>query len=502
MDVKKIKVGDLFRNNVRYLVPVYQRGYVWKQEAQWQPLWDDLEALALMRLDPEKKQMPHFTGAVVFYPPQKTGKRDIETLHVVDGQQRLITFQLILAAIYWSAKDEHLESDLKEAKALIFNNTDVEEEKFKVWPNARRQNKDRNLYIDILCLNAKELKNKYPNAHKKRKDSKPLISSNYRGEKKLYDLFPNCVPRFLGAFGFFKDKIETFLKEYAPTHSRAECYEALWNALSENFEVAQITLGEDDSAQSVNARGAPLAQTDLIKNNIFMRGGGEKVEKLFHEHWLFFETDFWEEVTNKRKRIIKLDDYFRCFLECKTGKDVSINHLFAEDKKFILANPFKDVEEECTELVRYAKIYYALNNTRNIDNPRLSQYAREIHNLDREDVFAPLFLALWGDKKSSEDEKSACLQLLFTFIVRREICGLTAKDYNKYFRDIIRHIVDKHNAIWSKKSLITFMLNHTFNTIEFPDDKFFSDMFVFNNSVGKQRYILSRIEKFKTLTLL
>ena len=233
-----------------------------------------------------------------------------------------------------------------------------------------------------------------------------------------------------------------------------------------------------------------------------MRGGGEKVEKLFHEHWLFFETDFWEEVTNKRKRIIKLDDYFRCFLECKTGKDVSINHLFAEDKKFILANPFKDVEEECTELVRYAKIYYALNNTRNIDNPRLSQYAREIDNLDREDVFAPLFLALWGDKKSSEDEKSACLQLLFTFIVRREICGLTAKDYNKYFRDIIRHIVDKHNAIWSEKALITFMRNHTVDTKKFPDDKFFSDMFVFNNSVGKQRYILSRIEKFKTLTLL
>jgi hypothetical protein len=40
----KITIFDLFEIQRRYLVPIFQRGYVWTMEGQWQPLWEDIIA--------------------------------------------------------------------------------------------------------------------------------------------------------------------------------------------------------------------------------------------------------------------------------------------------------------------------------------------------------------------------------------------------------------------------------------------------------------------------
>ncbi len=42
MKTEKIVVSDLFEKPRRYLIPLFQRGYVWTKEDQWAPLWDDL----------------------------------------------------------------------------------------------------------------------------------------------------------------------------------------------------------------------------------------------------------------------------------------------------------------------------------------------------------------------------------------------------------------------------------------------------------------------------
>ncbi len=37
---------DLFAQQVRYEIPLFQRRYVWQEDAQWEPLWRDVEDLA------------------------------------------------------------------------------------------------------------------------------------------------------------------------------------------------------------------------------------------------------------------------------------------------------------------------------------------------------------------------------------------------------------------------------------------------------------------------
>lgn len=50
----------------RLIVPLFQRPYVWNEENQWEPLWNDVARVAERKLaKPSDKHAPHFLGAVV-----------------------------------------------------------------------------------------------------------------------------------------------------------------------------------------------------------------------------------------------------------------------------------------------------------------------------------------------------------------------------------------------------------------------------------------------------
>ena len=46
MDAKVLTAESLFTGNVCFELPPFQRPYVWTEEVQWQPLWDDIERVA------------------------------------------------------------------------------------------------------------------------------------------------------------------------------------------------------------------------------------------------------------------------------------------------------------------------------------------------------------------------------------------------------------------------------------------------------------------------
>src|SRR5687768_10195662 len=95
---------ELFQADVRYLVPLYQRPYVWKEDQQWQPLWEDIEVVLDHRLNGGDDNFSHFLGAIVLEQQLHT-PGTIPTYTVIDGQQRLTTLQLVLAAASKVAAD-------------------------------------------------------------------------------------------------------------------------------------------------------------------------------------------------------------------------------------------------------------------------------------------------------------------------------------------------------------------------------------------------------------
>ena len=94
----KHTVQQLFERDVRYIVPLYQRPYVWDEDHQWAPLWDDIIALLQHQESGDQSGLwSHFLGAIVVE-QDGTLPGQIPRFTVIDGQQRLTTLQLIVAA--------------------------------------------------------------------------------------------------------------------------------------------------------------------------------------------------------------------------------------------------------------------------------------------------------------------------------------------------------------------------------------------------------------------
>ena len=94
MEVRITKLPQLFERPVQYQMPPSQRPYVWNLERNWEPLWDDIRTIAEHCLA-ENDNAKHFFGAVVLHQSRtKTGTVDRPA--VIDGQQRITTFQVLL----------------------------------------------------------------------------------------------------------------------------------------------------------------------------------------------------------------------------------------------------------------------------------------------------------------------------------------------------------------------------------------------------------------------
>lgn len=133
-------VTQLFELDVRYVVPLYQRPYVWQEESQWQPLWDDIVTLLEHQENGNGQHYSHFLGAIVL--EQETlAPGEIPIFTVIDGQQRLTTLQILLTAASNVAKEQGALNDGEIIRDLVMNDEKKAEgvARFKVWPtNANR----------------------------------------------------------------------------------------------------------------------------------------------------------------------------------------------------------------------------------------------------------------------------------------------------------------------------------------------------------------------------
>jgi uncharacterized protein with ParB-like and HNH nuclease domain len=115
-------VQDLFERDVHYVVPLYQRPYVWDEEHQWGPLWEDIRAMLDHQEDPEGSPIwSHFLGAVVLEQEQSSPGR-IPRYTVIDGQQRLTTLQLLLVGAAAALNEVGADDDSALLAQLTVNN--------------------------------------------------------------------------------------------------------------------------------------------------------------------------------------------------------------------------------------------------------------------------------------------------------------------------------------------------------------------------------------------
>jgi hypothetical protein len=158
-------IFDLFDGKKRYLVPLFQRQYVWTKALQWESLWDDIKRKFEEKLS-DKEGPAHFLGAMVLDQKRVYGNA-VPSHLVIDGQQRLTTFQIFLASFRDVTRQLGQEKYADECQRYLLNTGVMAEElteRYKVWPTSL----DRFQFKDVIDASSRvELEKRHPLTRRK-----------------------------------------------------------------------------------------------------------------------------------------------------------------------------------------------------------------------------------------------------------------------------------------------------------------------------------------------
>lgn len=430
-------VEKLFQHERRYVVPLFQRAYVWNLDEHWEPLWEDIQRQALRSYDEltvgRTVQTHHFLGAVVLSNEQIYGL-DLPRANIIDGQQRLTTLQLFLAALrdYGSTLDRAVAESVRRITQNPGNELSPEQ-RCKVWPT----NVDRHAFRGVLEAGSPDAVRNLDMAY----------SSTQLAKAYLY----------------FYDQIRVFAdgdEERSEDDKRLRL-KSIQHALRTSLRFVVIELEEKDDPQvifeTLNARGAPLLPSDLIRNFLFLRassGNSETLpEKLYKKYWEPFDksmvpetgTRFWhvEERQGRYKRP-RIDLFVFHYLTMQTEKEIVITELFREFRRWVDQQK-TDVEDVLSGLHR-ASAHFA-NLIRPAGSSRTDIFARRLKSLDTNTVYPVLlFLAGLPSAVLNETRREEIVTMLESYLVRRQICGATSKNYNRLFLGLLQVLKLAHEA--------------------------------------------------------
>lgn len=429
MQANPRSIDALFNSQLRYVVPMFQRLYVWKETPQWETLWEDVAEKADLQLRGIKTN-PHYLGALIIEGVRPTSPREVKRFLVIDGQQRLTTLQLLLCAFRdvartagWVTLERPAARYLENADADVMEKPD--EELLKLWPTTL----NRGVYRDIITAGSRgAVEKKHPQVYLPRK-RKPEERSN-----------------LVEAYLYFSRKIEAWTtpRENESATGEAKAF-ALLQALQQDFSVVEISLSEGDDSQeifySLNSQGRPLSQSDLLRSLIFMRAEKERHnrDEIFKEHWSKFETPFWSsEIKRAGRPYSRLDLGLRYFLIAKTGQAVDARRVNEEYRRWAAAEPsrYPSVKDELADFGRHGEIYKRYESTP--ETPLPSSDLRRVLKDMEVSTALPLIMFLELEAGLDDERLGACLASIESFIARRVFSGEENKEYNKLFVEVVR----------------------------------------------------------------
>lgn len=351
----------------------------------------------------------YFLGAIVMQQRRRPPRR-LASSHIIDGQQRLTTLQVLLAAARAVAHSMAADSVAARFTSLLENRSetiheDHAEDRFKVWPLPQ----DRGAFFWAV---------RSPQAAQ---------------------AAPDPDHRLVRARLWFEQEIAEWAKAGADPVQRVEY---LHFALEDRMQLVEITLDSGDDPQVIfeglNHRGVQLAAADLIKNLLFQtveaQGDQAIADKLLTAGWLPLDGKDWRsEVTTGRITRALVDLLLTYWLTIQTQQDVVVEHLFADTKKWLKTSQAR-AADVITDLRHHADTYEFLHR-----RPPEDPTAQLLDDMIATGTTTPwpvlLYLHANGDVPPAQRDAGA--KAIESFLMRRGMCALTTKDYNRLFVTVL-----------------------------------------------------------------
>lgn len=409
------------------VAPLFQRSYVWTEEVNWMPLWSSLIECFERRLNSGASR-PYFLGAIVLDKVSgATGS--VTSREIIDGQQRMTTLQIMMQAAVNIFYELGLEFQAGQFRKLTRNDLEiVSDEIFKIWPT----NIDRAQFRSVM--------------------------TGEPADGKMAD-----------ALRFFDAQIREWLQPNI--EGLKERASAMVDAVKQDLTFVAIDLNDDDDGQlifeTLNSLGTPLLASDLMKNLLFRAAAANKLDTntLYSQYWEAFEREgeYWKAIipVGRRDRT-RLDVFLQFYLTYKLKREPIVSHQFREYRDAFRDGAFGSVEEALRDFAKFSKLYQSFDQSKEGAAGSI-RYVLEIL-----DTGVPNSLILgFYDRAESEVERDALFGILESYLMRRFLCGLNTKQYNRMIADLI---VKLNASDWTAVNLRNCLLELEGVSTTWPDD--------------------------------
>jgi uncharacterized protein with ParB-like and HNH nuclease domain/predicted transport protein len=430
---------SLIKGPKQFVIPIYQRTYSW-QLAQCSKLLSDI-----IRISNDATTPGHFIGSVVYFQESIHTLSDVPQLLVIDGQQRLTTITLLIAALAEFIKAHNIEIDTSYTKLQNYYLLNVEE--------------DGDLRYKLLLT----------------KRDKETIINIIKGVK----LANEYSQRVWENFDFFKKQISV------------ENAAVIYNGIQRLFVVDVALEREKDNPQlifeSLNSTGLDLSQADLIRNYVLMGQELTLQTELYEKYWYPMESNYGNDY------VTTFNSFMRDYLSVKTGQIPRIDRVYEAFKNYVEAGKSGvTIADAVKDIYKFSEYYVYMVLTKEPDK-ELNKAFRSISKL-KVDVSYPFLLPVYDDYSTgriTKEEFLSVINYVENYVFRRAICGIPTNSLNKTFATLYKSF-SKANYVEGLEAAFQLMDGYK----RFPADAEFEkeitvkDLYNFRS----RNYLLSKLE--------
>ncbi len=441
MKATEAKLLSYLQKSCQFIIPIYQRTYSWTIK-QCDQLWRDI-----LRAGNDEAVTGHFLGSVVYVEKGLYSVSSIPQLLVIDGQQRLTTVSLLIAALSRALEEGETVEGINSRKLVNYYLINAEE--------------DGHLRHKLLLTQTD-------------RDTLTRIVDN--------DPLPeNQSLRMEENFNFFRDQLKKASGEV----------DIVYKGLSKLLIVDIALNREHDNPQlifeSLNSTGLDLSQADLIRNFVLMGLEPNAQRQLYETYWYPMERSFGQADYSRH-----FDRFMRDYLTVKTGAIPNIQEVYAAFKQYVNRKDVGTVNDIVADIYRYSGYFVAMALDREKDKELADAFA-DINTL-KVDVAYPFLLEMYHDYVTGTISKHDFLQalrLVESYVFRRAVCGIPPNSLNKTFANLAREL---HRSRYLESLQAAFQLMTSYR--RFPDDEEFmrelhvKDLYNFRS----RNYWLRRLE--------
>lgn len=400
MEAAEAKVQRILQGDKQFLVPHFQRPYSWR-EREWAALWLDL-----IELVAEEDSKPHFLGSIVSAPARAVPE-GVEKRLLIDGQQRLTTIVLLLALIRERATAVGNARLAERVVDLILNRHEEGAERYKLQPTQGETVQDSDRDALAAAIDGRE-------------------HSSTSGIQEARTYFYNKLAR-----------------------ADAPGLDALLKVITTKLTLVSIILDEKDNPhrifESLNGKGRPLSQADLIRNYFFMRLPPAEHEVVYRTLWQPMQRRVGEET---------LTEFVRHYL-MQFGQVVKESDIYSTLKERVDASE-RDPRADLEELARFAGHYEVLLHPEKAPTAAIRERLGRLQRF-QVTVAYPFLLPMYADFAAgtcTADQLCGVLDVIETYVVRRFVCAVPTNRLNKVFPPLYQQVRKQPDVVAGTKSIL------------------------------------------------